>query len=98
MYWGLRAAFHPEGEPRPEDLTEGPDTIFLLTDGDPSSGKYNAWKDLRDEVLAWNLSRAIRINCVNVGDADADMLPDMASGSGGGHMDLQSEHNPEQPK
>ena len=97
MYAGLRAAFYPEGEPRPQDLSEGPDTIFLLTDGDPSEGKYKARKDLRDEVLSWNLSRAIRINCVNVGAADANMLRDISSASGGVYMDLQSERKQEEP-
>jgi hypothetical protein len=97
VYAGMFAAFHPEGKPRPQDLLEGPDTIFLLTDGNPSSGKYTDFFDLRDEVLAWNLSRAIRIHCVNVGDADARLLRDLSYGSGGTLVDLRSERKPKEP-
>jgi von Willebrand factor type A domain len=90
MYSGLFAAFHPDGKPKPGDLTDGPDTIFLLTDGNPSSGKYEDVNDLRDEVLGWNLSRAIKIHCVNVGDADARLLTALSLGSGGSLVDLRS--------
>jgi hypothetical protein len=99
MYAGLYAAFHPDGKPRPQDFAEGPDTIFLLTDGNPSSGKYDDVNDLRDEVLSWNLSRAVKIHCVNVGDADARLLTALALGSGGSLVDLRSDKKaPERPK
>jgi hypothetical protein len=99
VYGGLFAAFHPEGKPRPQDLVEGPDTIFLMTDGNPSSGKYTDFDDLRDEVQAWNLGRSIRINCVNVGDTDARLLRALAYGSGGVFLDLKSDKKEEeQPK
>jgi von Willebrand factor type A domain len=97
VYAGMYAAFHPEGKPRPQDLVEGPDTIFLLTDGNPSSGKLVDVNDLRDEILAWNLSRAIKIHCVNVGDADARLLTALSIGSGGTLVDLRSDHNPPEP-
>lgn len=98
VYSGLYAAFHPERKPRPQDFLEGPDTIFLLTDGNPSAGKFDQIADLRDEVISWNLSRAIRINCVNVGDADANLLRDLSYGSGGVYVDLKSDITPEDPK
>ena len=97
MYAGLFAAFHPQGKARPQDLLDGPDTIFLMTDGNPSSGKYTDFDDLRDEVLAWNLGRSIRINCVNVGDTDARLLRALAYGSGGVFLDLKSDRKPEEP-
>jgi hypothetical protein len=98
VYSGLNAAFHPNKKPRPQDLLEGPDTIFLLTDGNPSSGRYVEIADLRDEVLSWNLSRSIRINCVNVGNANANLLRDLAYGTGGAYVDLKSDIRPEDPK
>jgi hypothetical protein len=99
LYAGMYAAFHPEGKPRPQDLTEGPDTIFVLTDGNPSSGKYEDVNDLRDEILAWNLGRAIKIHCVNVGEVDARLLTSLAVGTGGVVVDLSSDKKaPERPK
>ncbi len=91
IYAGLYAAFHPEKKPRETDLVDGPDTIFLLSDGNPSSGKFKDLEELRDEVLAWNLGRMIRINSVNVGNADARLLRGLANASGGTFLDLQSE-------
>jgi hypothetical protein len=76
---------------------DGPDTIFLLTDGNPSSGKLTEMDDLRDEVIAWNLGRAIRINCVNVGDTDARLLRALAYGTGGVFVDLKSDKKTEEP-
>ena len=85
------AAFHPDKKSRDEDLDEGPDTIFLLSDGNPSSGKISDIQDLRDEIIAWNLGRVIRINCVNVGDADAGLLRSLSFASGGTFLDLRSD-------
>jgi Mg-chelatase subunit ChlD len=78
------------------DTSEGPDTLFLLSDGNPSTGKIEDIQELRDEVLAWNLGRSIRIHCVNVGDADARLLRALASSSGGTYLDLKSDR-PEPP-
>ena len=98
MYAGLRAAFYPDGEPRPQDLSEGPDTIFLLTDGDPSEGKYKAQEGpegrgplveplARDPDQLRERRRRRREAC------SATSHP----ASGGVYMDLQSERKPEEP-
>jgi hypothetical protein len=91
VWAGLRSAFHPGKEPSDRDWQDGPDTIFLLSDGNPSSGLFADREELRDEVLAWNLSRAIKIHCVNVGDADVQMLRAWTQSSGGVLLDLRSE-------
>jgi hypothetical protein len=98
VYAGLHAAFHPTGKPRPQDVTEGPDTIFLLTDGNPSSGRLTEFDDLRDEVLAWNLGRAIRIHCVNVGDTNARLLRGLAYGTGGTVVDLKTDRTDDEER
>ena len=96
IYDGLNLAFRPQKKTGPMDTSEGPDTLFLLSDGNPSTGKIEDIQELRDEVLAWNLGRSIRIHCVNVGDADARLLRALASSSGGTYLDLKSDR-PEPP-
>jgi hypothetical protein len=91
IYAGLRAAFHPSGEPAERDWAEGPDTLFLLSDGAPSAGLYDRRDELRDEILRWNLGRAVKIHCVNLGDADVQMLRAWTDSSGGTLLDLRSE-------
>jgi hypothetical protein len=84
IFDGLNLAFRPEKKTGPMDTSEGPDTLFLLSDGNPSTGKIEDIQELREaEVLrASNLGRAIKIHCVNVGDADARLLRALASTSG----------------
>lgn len=97
VHAGLRSAFFPGKEPSERDWLEGPDTIFLLSDGNPSAGLYADREDLRDEVLAWNLGRAVKIHCVNVGDADVQMLRAWTQSSGGVLLDLRSDRAPAAP-
>jgi hypothetical protein len=97
VHAGLFSAFHPGKEPTERDWAEGPDTLFLLSDGNPSSGKYADREELRDEVLAWNLGRAIKIHCVNVGDADVQMLRAWTQSSGGTLLDLRSDRPAPKP-
>jgi hypothetical protein len=96
VYAGLAAALHPGQKPSPKDLTEGPDTVFLLSDGNPSTGLIISRPELRDAVLRWNLARDVRIHAVNVGNADASMLRGIAHGTGGTYVDLRSDR--ESPK
>ncbi len=91
IFDGLWLAFHPNKKLAQADSVDGPDTIFLLSDGNPSVGKIEDIQELRDEVLAWNLGRSIKIHCVNVGDADARLLKALASSSGGTYLDLKSD-------
>jgi hypothetical protein len=45
----------------------GVDTIYLLSDGDPSSGRITDPGELREEIDRRNELRRIRIHCVSVG-------------------------------
>jgi Mg-chelatase subunit ChlD len=60
------------------------DTIFLLTDGQPSTGEITAPGPLADAIAAWNLGRGVRIHTVAIG-GKSDFLERLARESGGEH-------------
>ncbi|HVS19163.1 MAG TPA: VWA domain-containing protein [Planctomycetota bacterium] len=57
LHGALRAAFND-----PEV-----DTIFVLSDGEPSMGRITDPWGIRNEVLAWNENRGVVINAISVG-------------------------------
>ena len=61
------------------------DTIYLMTDGDPSAGPIIDSAQLREEVARWNVVRGIVIHCVAVGQ-DRDLLKGLAEDSGGRYI------------
>lgn len=84
---GLAAAFLTEGSLR-HSIERGPDTVFLLTDGNPSVGPIAERNTLRDAVIRWNLGRRIRIHTINVGALKSRWLSAIADDSGGVFVDL----------
>lgn len=60
------------------------DTLFLLTDGRPSSGPIVDWTELADEVARWNAGRSIAIHTIAIGEK-SDFLERLARESGGEH-------------
>jgi len=58
------------------------DTIYLLTDGEPSAGAIVNPNDIADEIYRWNHLRQIVIHCIGLG-IDSALLKDLAEGSGG---------------
>jgi uncharacterized protein YegL len=60
------------------------DTIFLLTDGAPSSGPIVEADALAKAVATWNLGRGVRIHTVALGGKSA-FLERLARESGGEH-------------
>jgi hypothetical protein len=60
------------------------DTIFLLTDGQPSSGPVVDQDALLREVSQWNLGRVVRIHTVAIGGRSR-FLERLAEQSGGEH-------------
>jgi hypothetical protein len=90
---GLVLAIHDQRKPGPLDLERGPDTVILLTDGQPSRGIITHGYTLRDAVLEWNLGRVIRFHTVNVGDRSEPWLRHLSEGSGGIAVDLTSSSN-----
>ena len=61
---------------------EGLDTIYLLTDGQPSGGTINNPKRIRELVNQWNAVSHITIHCVSIG-GDNGLLRGLAKDSGG---------------
>jgi hypothetical protein len=60
------------------------DTIFFLTDGEPTAGRVQAPELILREVASWNRVRRIRIHAIGVGaDHDRVFLAELAAGSGG---------------
>ena len=61
------------------------DTVFLLSDGDPSTGEITDVQDLGDDILRKNRSRRIRIHCVAVG-LESPLLERLARESDGRYV------------
>lgn len=95
IHAGVQLAFHPGKKPATGDALEGPDTIFLLSDGAPSAGAIINENELCDAFLRWNIGRAIRIHSVNVGDRATAWMKRVSEGTGGVHQDLSSERSVE---
>jgi hypothetical protein len=58
------------------------DTIYLLTDGEPTAGEVIEPDRIRRQVGAWNETRLITIHTISVG-RDSPLLRDLAEDSGG---------------
>lgn len=78
VYEGLAAAFEDEVV----------DTIYLLTDGDPSAGAITDSVELREEVARWNSVRGIRIHSISVGKAST-LLKGLSEDSGGEYIEVK---------
>jgi hypothetical protein len=61
---------------------EGLDTIYLLTDGQPSGGKINNGQRIRELVRQWNAVKHITIHCVAIGGENG-LLRGLAEDTGG---------------
>jgi Mg-chelatase subunit ChlD len=60
------------------------DTIYLLTDGQPSAGRVRATDDILEEVRRWNRTRQIVVHCIGLG-IDSDLLKRLAKETGGSY-------------
>jgi len=58
------------------------DTIYLLTDGTPTSGRVTVPEEILEEVRRWNRTRQIVIHCIGLG-IDSDLLKRLAAENGG---------------
>lgn len=61
------------------------DTIYLLSDGQPSAGKITDVQDLADQVQRWNRTRQIVIHGIAIG-MDSPLLKRLAAESGGSYV------------
>ena len=65
--------------------TKDVDTIFLLSDGVPGSGKYVATPDILRAVRRENQTRRVAIHCVSIG-MDSELLRLLAEENGGRYV------------
>jgi HEAT repeat protein len=75
LYDSLRLAFEDE------DV----DTIFVLSDGEPTAGEVTDVGKIREDVRAWNEHRGIEINTIGIGGR-LDILQWLSEDSGGKHV------------
>jgi HEAT repeat protein len=61
------------------------DTIFVLSDGEPSVGEVTDPGAIREDVAFWNEHRGIKINTIAIGGS-FDILEWLAEDSGGTHV------------
>ncbi len=64
------------------------DTIFFLTDGQPTAGKETDPTAIREAVRRWNAGRGVRIHTVAVGD-NFPLLQWISSDNGGEHRFIE---------
>ncbi len=61
------------------------DTIYILSDGEPTVGAITDPKRLRDQVTRWNRSRFLRLHCISIG-RESPLLREVARRSGGRYL------------
>ena len=64
------------------------DTIYLLTDGEPTHGVIVDPMELAAEVIRWNHTRRVRIHGISVG-RESEMLEKLAEESGGRYVSVR---------
>ncbi|MEO6593289.1 MAG: VWA domain-containing protein [Planctomycetota bacterium] len=64
------------------------DTIYLLTDGQPTAGRLKATEDILDEVRRQNRARQVVIHCIALG-LESDLLKRLAADSGGAYKSVK---------
>ena len=79
MKWAEKALATPAGDTALFEALEAAfavdpqfDTIFLLTDGNPTSGRYWTTPSLLASVRAWNRNRRAAIHTIGLSLADED--------------------------
>ncbi len=81
----LERAFHLLRK-KEDNYDKGADTIFFLTDGQPTVGKLLDREKILAVVRDWNQDRRIRIHAIGVGDHDGDLMKRLAEQNGGTYV------------
>lgn len=89
IHGALLRAFSPDPDwTFAENLASGVDTIFLLTDGEPSTGAIVNAGELLADIRDRNRVRRLRIHTIGVGLPNSNFLRTLARDSGGIYVDL----------
>ena len=84
IYDSLELAFKLGTKASPVKPKGVPDTIFLVSDGAPTVGKYVLPDVILEHVKRWNKRRRIKIHAIGVGaDHDIEFLQTLAETHGG---------------
>jgi hypothetical protein len=84
VYDALESAF-ALGTPRSPLRSAGvPDTMYFVSDGAPTAGKFLKPDVIREHVRRWNATRGVKIHVVGVGaDHDVVFCRSLAEENGG---------------
>jgi hypothetical protein len=89
IHGALMKAFYPAVGARFKKIyNDSVDTIFLLSDGDPTAGEISNRRHLVMDVRERNRVRMIRINTIGMGRPNSYVLRNLASQSGGAYRDF----------
>lgn len=88
IYDALEQAFNIISASKEEkNLRKGADTIFLMTDGSPTRGKFTDPALIVSEIKRLNATRKITIHTIGVGEGHyAPFLRDLAAANGGQYL------------
>lgn len=87
LFDALREAFRlASGLDGPLPPAGGADTVFLLTDGKPTTGGVVSPDRILDAVQRWNRAARLTVHCVGVGAHDAALLEALATMTGGQYV------------
>lgn len=75
VYDGLRLAF----------ADEAIDTVYVISDGEPTAGDVQDGSALRAIVREWNRLRGIEVHCISIGP-ELELLRGLARDSGGAYL------------
>jgi hypothetical protein len=87
-YAALMAGLGVDEEGRPRDYKVDLDTIFFLSDGVPSHGKYTVPEDILREVREHNALRKIVIYTIAIGEFQMQFMQELAAENGGQFVHL----------
>jgi hypothetical protein len=87
-YGALMSALGVEEGKETRDYETDLDTIFFLSDGRPSHGKFVEPADVLREVRAANQLRKVVIHTITLGEFEKDFMQRLAAENGGNFVDL----------
>jgi len=64
------------------------DTIFIMSDGEPTNGEVIDPYRIREDVAFWNKHRKVKINCISIG-GNLEILEWLAADAGGKYVQMR---------
>ncbi|MDQ7779714.1 MAG: PQQ-binding-like beta-propeller repeat protein [Planctomycetota bacterium] len=89
IFGGLERAFAmcASGKSLVDQVYElGADTIFFMTDGLPTAGRFIDPTSILAEVARWNVERKLTIHAIGVGEHDKSFMRRLAENNGGQYV------------